>query len=221
MVLGLFFPRKNRCSFLLPRKRASNRSASRTTHAREPMALKAYLKVERDVLLPAVLGLTVVAVSVIVLVYLRRRRLGLTGTGGTEYVTNLDGSIVRRSTRSVYHPRLASACLPSQASYWQLNTESGAITKAHTALKRPYPRCRSLGSQAEEQLWLHCRSRKSVARWSPDDPASPTGYGTPKTLKTAVKVSSTTDSCLGTRKCHYVHNKATAGHRRQRACMLL
>lgn len=34
------------------------------------------------------------------------------------------------------------------------------------------------------------RSRKSVARWSPDDPASPTGYGTPKTPKTAVKVGS-------------------------------
>ena len=31
------------------------------------------------------------------------------------------------------------------------------------------------------------RSRKSVARWSPDDPASPTGYGTPKTPKTAAK----------------------------------
>lgn len=34
------------------------------------------------------------------------------------------------------------------------------------------------------------RSRKSVARWSPDDPASPTGYGTPKTPKTAAKARS-------------------------------
>lgn len=64
------------------------------------MALKAYLKVEQDVLLPAVVGLTVVILSVIALIYLRRKRLGLSGTRGTEYVTNLDGSIVRRSTRS-------------------------------------------------------------------------------------------------------------------------
>ena len=28
------------------------------------------------------------------------------------------------------------------------------------------------------------RSRKSVARWSPDDLASPTGYGSPKTPET-------------------------------------
>lgn len=33
-----------------------------------------------------------------------------------------------------------------------------------------------------------CRSRKSVARWSPDDLASPTGYGTPTTPKVTVKV---------------------------------
>ena len=32
-----------------------------------------------------------------------------------------------------------------------------------------------------------CRSRKSVARWSPDDLASPTGYGTPKTPKTVAE----------------------------------
>lgn len=31
------------------------------------------------------------------------------------------------------------------------------------------------------------RSRKSVARWSPDDLASPTGYGTPKTPKTVTE----------------------------------
>ena len=63
------------------------------------MALKAYLKVESDVLFPAVLGLVIVAVSVIVLLYLQRKKIGAAGPRGTEFVTNLDGSQVRRSTR--------------------------------------------------------------------------------------------------------------------------
>ncbi|BDA51371.1 hypothetical protein COCOBI_18-2480 [Coccomyxa sp. Obi] len=93
------------------------------------MALKAYVSVEKDVLLPAVLGLIVVAITVVTLYVLRRKKIAGSGQGGTEYVTSLDGQTVRRSTRS----------------------------------------------------------RKSVARWSPDDLASPTGYGTPKTPKPAEK----------------------------------
>jgi hypothetical protein len=63
------------------------------------MALKAYLSVEKDVLLPAVLGLTVVAITVVTLYLLKRRKVAGTEQGGTEYVTSLDGQTVRRSTR--------------------------------------------------------------------------------------------------------------------------
>ena len=63
------------------------------------MALKAYLSVERDVLLPAVLGLIVVAITVVTLYVLRKKKIAGSGQGGTEYVTSLDGQTVRRSTR--------------------------------------------------------------------------------------------------------------------------
>lgn len=63
------------------------------------MALKAYLSVEKDVLLPAVLGLVVVAITVVTLYVLRRKKVAGSGQGGTEYVTSLDGQTVRRSTR--------------------------------------------------------------------------------------------------------------------------
>lgn len=64
-----------------------------------PMALKAYVSVEKDVLLPAVLGLAVVAITVVTLYLLKRRKVAGTEQGGTEYVTSLDGQTVRRSTR--------------------------------------------------------------------------------------------------------------------------
>ncbi len=63
------------------------------------MALKAYLSVEKDVLLPAVLGLIVVAITVVTLYVLRRKKIAGSGPGGTEYVTSIDGQTVRRSTR--------------------------------------------------------------------------------------------------------------------------
>lgn len=62
------------------------------------MAFKAYLKVDNDVLLPAVLGLAVVSLTVIALYLLRRRKVAAQA-GGSRYVTSLDGSQVRRSTR--------------------------------------------------------------------------------------------------------------------------
>ena len=78
------------------------------------MAFEAYFKAEKDVILPAVLGLAVVAVTVIVLIYLRRRKFGAAGARGTEYVTNLDGSTVRRSTRLVnIQTRISSAGAPT------------------------------------------------------------------------------------------------------------
>ncbi len=63
------------------------------------MALKAYVSVEKDVLLPAVLGLIVVAITVVTLYVLRKKKIAGSGQGGTEYVTSLDGQTVRRSTR--------------------------------------------------------------------------------------------------------------------------
>ena len=72
------------------------------------MAFKAYLKVDNDVLLPAVLGLAVVSLTVVALYLLRRRKIAAQA-GGSEYVTNLDGSQVRRSTRC--NIPLATQCL--------------------------------------------------------------------------------------------------------------
>lgn len=63
------------------------------------MALKAYVSVEKDVLPPAVLGLVVVAITLVTLYVLRRKKIAGSGQGGTEYVTSLDGQTVRRSTR--------------------------------------------------------------------------------------------------------------------------
>ena len=116
------------------------------------MAFKAYLKVDNDVFLPAVCGLGVLSLTVIGLYLLRRRRV-TAQAGGTGYVTRLDGSQVRRSTRCdiPVRPRIP-------------------MLKVLVVTNR------------DDASWLH-RSRKSVARWSPDDLASPTGYGTPKTPK--------------------------------------
>lgn len=66
------------------------------------MAFEAYFKAENDVILPALLGLVTVTATIIVLIYLRRRKIGAAGFRGTEYVTNLDGSTIRRSTRLVF-----------------------------------------------------------------------------------------------------------------------
>ena len=62
------------------------------------MAFKAYLKADNDVLLPAALGLAVTAVTILALLYLRRQNFA-EQLGGSRYVTSLDGSQVRRSTR--------------------------------------------------------------------------------------------------------------------------
>ena len=114
------------------------------------MAFKALLKVDNDVFLPAVCGLGVLSLTVIGLYLLRRRRV-TAQAGGTRFVTSLDGSQVRRSTRCDISVRPRAPML-----------QYLVVMSRHDA------------------SWLH-RSRKSVARWSPDDLASPTGYGTPKT----------------------------------------
>ena len=62
------------------------------------MAFKAYLKVDSNVLLPVFLGLGVLSLTVFALSLLRRRKV-TAQPGGTHYVTSLDGSQVRRSTR--------------------------------------------------------------------------------------------------------------------------
>ena len=62
------------------------------------MAFKTYLKVDNDVLLPAVLGLAVVSLTVVALYLLRRHKMAAQARG-SRYVTSLDGSQVRRSTR--------------------------------------------------------------------------------------------------------------------------
>ncbi len=62
------------------------------------MALKAYLKADNDVLLPAVLGLGVISLTIVALYLLRRRKVAVQ-PGGSRYVIGLDGSQVRRSTR--------------------------------------------------------------------------------------------------------------------------
>lgn len=127
------------------------------------MALKAYVSVEKDVLLPAVLGLIVVAITVVTLYILRRKKIAGSGQGGTEYVTSLDGQTVRRSTRR------AENLAHGKTGCFGLYAKSSVLLTELTQM-------------------VVCRSRKSVARWSPDDLASPTGYGTPKTPKPAEKV---------------------------------
>ena len=62
------------------------------------MVLKAYLKADSDVLLPAVLGLAVISLTILALHFLRHRKVA-SQLGGSRYVTGLDGSQVRRSTR--------------------------------------------------------------------------------------------------------------------------
>ena len=62
------------------------------------MALKAYLKTDNDVLLPAVLGLAVVSLTLVALYLLQRRKVAAQ-PGGSRYVISSDGSQVRRSTR--------------------------------------------------------------------------------------------------------------------------
>ena len=62
------------------------------------MAFKAYFKADNDVSLPALLGLAVISLTIVALHVLRRRGVAAL-PGGSRYVTSLDGSQVRRSTR--------------------------------------------------------------------------------------------------------------------------